>query len=152
MVNFDLMISKIEENGIRGNELELMKGFFKHRIIFINERSTLSTDIKLRKGTPQGSPLSSLLFIIFINNNLKPHQTSTLTAYADNVVLLTANSDPFAIQHTTQITIDRLENWYCTNKMQVNTNKTKGLVLRHPNKQLPASAKIELRYRGEIIE
>ena len=68
LVNCDILLSKLNHYGIRGTPLKLLKSFLNNRSQYVKIDGFRSSSSQVTLGTPQGSILSPLLFIIFIND------------------------------------------------------------------------------------
>ena len=89
--------------------------------------------IEMTNGIPQGSVISPILFNIFINDlkeylNLENDFEETLF-YADDICIVT-NS-----KKSTKRKITLLEEWMLKNKLNLNKNKTKILVIENSKKK-----------------
>ena len=58
----------MKQLGLRGNVLKFVEDFLKDRSIQVRVGEAMSRSYFLENGTPQGSVLSPLFFIIMINN------------------------------------------------------------------------------------
>ena len=67
-VNHTILIRKMYAYGIRGNILKWFESYLTDRSQYLTYDSIKSNTSFLNCGVPQGSILSPLLFIIFINN------------------------------------------------------------------------------------
>jgi ribonuclease P/MRP protein subunit RPP40 len=86
-------------------------------------------------GVIQGSVLGPILFIIFIsdiNSYIPP--SIQLTKYADD--LGTYNDYKDTKDDNTQLAIDGVEKWAKDNNMQINTNKTKHMIINQQKNQI----------------
>ena len=64
------------EIGIPTKMIRLLNSFLTNRHLTVNQDSTISNKIDLKASTPQGSALSQLLFIFYVNDTPNPHQES----------------------------------------------------------------------------
>ena len=90
-----------------------------------NGKTSAST--VLNTGAPQGCVLSPLLFSLFTNNCTSHHSSVKLIKFADDTTLvgLITNADESAYREE----VARLVAWGETNYLQLNTTKTKEMVV-----------------------
>ena len=96
----DGIIYKLTQNGISGNLLNLPEDFLKEKKQCVVLNGQVSTWKNINAGVPQGSILSPLLFLIYINN-----LTEALTT---NVKLFTHDTSLFSVVHDTQTSANDL--------------------------------------------
>ena len=58
----------MKQLGLRGNVLKFVEDYLKDRSIQVRVGAAMSSTYFVENGTPQGSVLSPLLFIIMIND------------------------------------------------------------------------------------
>ena len=74
--------------GIQGNALIWISDFLKNRKINVRFNGVYSHERKTWDNVPQGSVLSALLFLIYINN-IHPHlhKETKMACYVDDIVI-----------------------------------------------------------------
>ena len=98
----------------------------------VKSNNKLSEWLEVIAGVIQGSVLGPTLFILFISdlNEYLP-DTTDLTKFADDLltycIFNNINDD------TTQEAVNRIQKWTDDNKMKLNTNKTKHMIINQGN-------------------
>ena len=119
----DDLIFKLQENGISGNLLKVLKHFLTNRKqrVVLNGQSSLWTNVKA--GVPLGSILGPLLFLIYINN---------LADLSSNTKLLADDTSLFSVIHDSVIMtselnndLSRIKQWAFQWKMSFNPDPNK---------------------------
>ncbi len=70
-LDYKIFTQKLEYYGIKGTNLELFQNYLTERKQYVEFDSTKSNMLDINTGVPQGSILGPLLFIIYINENVK---------------------------------------------------------------------------------
>jgi hypothetical protein len=126
-VSHNKLLLKIEAYGIQGPLLGWIRSFITDRHQSVSINSTLSTPKPCISGVPQGSVLSPLLFLLFLNDLPECIKHSSIYLYADDAKLLKPIScrlDCFLFQQD----LDALAAWCST--WQLSLNITKCLYIR----------------------
>ena len=71
--------------GIRGNALELMKSYITNQKQYVFYNNEYLNPITPAFGTPQGSILGPLIFLIYASDIVNAARLLSLTLYADDV-------------------------------------------------------------------
>ena len=98
-----------------------------------NKNKTYSDWYKIKHGTPQGSCLGPLLFLVFCNDLRLNLEYMSCIQFADDTTLFYAEKNldvlKCCVEHDTKIIMD----WFRANSLTLNVQKTKYLLFR-PNK------------------
>jgi retron-type reverse transcriptase len=92
----------------------------------------ISSSREIKQGVPQGSVLSPLLFLLYINDLPINIHEDKLVMYADDINMLISDSDPRVLQIKISEVVAELETWFNRNDLIINAVKT-GVMLFHNN-------------------
>ena len=73
------------EEGIPTKIIRLLSSFLTNRHLRVHQDNAVSNKIELKAGTPQGSELSPLLFIFYVNDTPKPSPGVFTSKFADDM-------------------------------------------------------------------
>ena len=110
----------------------------------------------VRQGVPQGSILGPILFLVFVNDMPLHLNNSTIDIYADDTTLsLSANwNNITSLTQALSNDLENIEKWSTENKMYINTEKTKALLVtgkRLQHKVSEETATLKLRLQTQQI-
>ena len=117
------------------------KQFLNGRTSLIELNSSISDTFELRRGNPQGSPLSPLLYILYTSDSLLSIPNHTISnLFADDTVLCLWSSAPTTrrLQIRLQESIDAFSSWCHMWKLELQGERTKLIrFTNHSRKKYP---------------
>ena len=134
----ETLLKKLEIYGIRGTPLEWFCSYLKNRTMRAKcttglSHSELSQTYKMGFGTPQGSCLRPLLFIIFYND-LNIHLTYlSCIQFADDTTLYGLSKSIRLLQCEIEHDLAVITDWFRANKLTLNADKTISVIFNLKN-------------------
>lgn len=147
------LLRKLENYGVRGSVLDWLKSYLESRYQNVKCGDILSHNREINIGVPQGSILGPLLFILYINDIGLAIVNCKFHLFADDTLLyLTGGSYP---EMTRKMNEDLcvLSKWFSTNKLKLNVNKTKCMLLAKETQYKEClGSNVNVKLDGNIIE
>jgi len=120
-VNHSILLQKLEIYGVRGIIQKWFKSYLSNRkqyTVLSNHESELES---ISCAVPQGSVLSPLLFLIYIND-IQYAISSNYTKvklFADDTNLFLRNRDPAQLFHLANTCMAQLHEWFTVNRLSL---------------------------------
>ena len=125
-----ILLNKIEHYGVRGLPLSLFTSYLSNRKQAVVVRQSMSSFLNIKSGVPQGSILGPLLFLIYINDLTSISRDAFPLLFADDTNLLFYDKTPVLLSNKINTELCKFHTWFQTNKLSMNTKKTKLIVFR----------------------
>jgi len=157
----EILLDKLYHYGIRGVSHELFSNFQQNRMQCTKIGAFKSSYKRISCRVPQGTVISPLLFLIYINDITKASSFHT-TLFVDDVNLHMSNSCINVLQTTVNLELCKIDHWVRANKLSLDYNKTNFMLLTS-RKHNPASFKVtinnhnispedKLKYLGVLLD
>nr|CAH7768887.1 unnamed protein product [Callosobruchus chinensis] len=123
-VNISFVSKKIEKIGIRGCLNDWVTSFLKHRHFFVKIGNEKSNEFYSNWGTPQGSVLGPLIFLIFINDLPQYLSHGRIFLYADDTNIVVSDCSKSGLMDKIDIVTNEFISWCEKNSLIINSSKT----------------------------
>ena len=133
-VDHNILLRKLEYYGIIHKELNWHTSYLSDRLQCCKIDGQISSKLKVRLGIPQGSCLGPLLFLVYINDLPQCLANSEPDIYADDTSLTNNEKDLAALENKVNRDLFNIEKWLYANKLQLNTVKTKYMIIATPHR------------------
>lgn len=128
-VDHNILLTKLKYLGIKGHAHKWFESYLTSRSQKCYVNGTLSDEVPVICGVPQGSILGPLLFLIFINDLTCSLQHSKARMYADDTSLtFTACTIP-ELQKMMETDLYHIKQWLQCNKLSLNIMKTEYMII-----------------------
>lgn len=128
-----LLLNKLERYGMRGHILSLIRNYLSARTQYIRLDDTESVRHEVGTGVPQGSNLGPLLFLLYVNDIFQLQLRGKIILYADDTIVLYTAQNVADLEEMMQGDLDMIHNWLNYNKLTLNCEKTKYMILTSAN-------------------
>ena len=119
------LLSKLHDYGTPRQVTKWIAAFLRTRTAEVVINGTKSRRVRMKQGLPQGSVLSPLLFILFINDITKDIPADvTSPLFADDASLYSTNESKEVAEERLQVAVSAVERWSKDNKLDLNIKKS----------------------------
>ena len=137
---------KLRLLGLPDGILRWISSFLSDRKMRVFVNGKLSRDINPSFGVPQGSPISPLLFILFVTDIAVNIKDTKISQFADDIALYYSNKIFEQSVLNLQRNLNKLDIWCKTWRMGLNPSKSKIIIFNHRLKrQLPSPLNLKLQ-------
>ena len=143
-IDHDILAKKLEMYGLEQNVQKFMINYMSNRKQQTTVNGFCSPQEKITYGTAQGSILGPLIFILYVNdifNSIDPE--ASIHMYADDTLIMCKADDIQSATVKAQNVFQEMSTWCEANKLTINVEKTKYMVVRHTKPPQEPSFKTE---------
>ena len=124
-VDHSILLKKLELYGVTDRNYSWFKNYLSNRKQFIQINNEENTELEIITcGVPQGSILGPLLFLLLLDPIM----------YADDTNLFLTHKDISYLFETVNLQLERINQWFISNKLSLNVSKTKYSFFHKPSK------------------
>lgn len=151
-IDRERLLRKMHQYGIKGAALEWFRSYLQNRMQQVRYNDEWSKLLSTEYGVPQGSVLGPLLFIIYINDIVKAcSEDCKIKMFADDTLIYVTGESSMEIERKMNVALNVMEEWMNANKLKMNAEKTKYMIVRSIRKELKGNITVKC-LDGTVIE
>ena len=122
-ISHEKLLYKLENYGIRGIPLTLLKSYMTNRQQITNFNGKKSDVLNTYYGVPQGSVLGPLLFILYINDIINCSKLGHFVMFADDTNIFVTGSNEKEVYFKANRLLKKLNLYMLSNQLHIDTEK-----------------------------
>src|SRR6218665_1758613 len=152
MLHIPTLLRKLQNYGIVGNVANFITNFLSNRTFQVKVGTEFSNKFPQENGTPQGSVISPLLFLIMINDIPSGPDGVDMSLFADDSAVYFGSTNTKLLVNKIQQSMNAISNWCNENGFKISINKTTGVLFTNKNKSNIPKIKINIGNEDIKIE
>jgi hypothetical protein len=132
-ISHKILLHKLNRYGARGIANKWFESYLQNITQYVQIDNNKSSCQNINCGVPRGSILGPLLFLIYINDISNSADVNILS-FADDTTIYMSHSNMEELFRQANQNINKICNWFCANKLSLNANKTKYIIMRPSSK------------------
>ena len=148
MLHVPTLLKKIQNLGIVGNTYDWVENFLSHRSFQVKVGAELSDIFLQENGTPQGSVISPLLFLLMINDIPNGIDGVEMSLFADDSAIYVGHRNVKILKQKIQLSMNIINNWCNKNGFKISINKTTGVLFSKRSNL----SKIDIKIEQQLIK
>ena len=139
-LNHNLLLNKLEKYGVRGIGLQWFTSYLENRKLRSkvhvenDENPYYSQYCDISYGTPQGSCLGSLLFLVYTNDIYMHLKLTNCILFADDTTIYKSHRNLNYLLFCLKTDLDIITDWFKANELTLNLSKSECMIFK-PNQR-----------------
>jgi ribonuclease HI len=155
------LLIKLKKIGVGGHMFRWIRDFLSDRTFQVRIGNKLSSTYKLENGTPQGSVISPLLFLIMIDDLPQKLQDVDVSLFADDTAIFKTSKNINHLNKVMQKNMDAIQQWADMWGFKISTEKTVIVLFTNSSgkskvnislKGIPLKVKGSVKFLGMIFD
>ena len=135
-INHNILIRKLQHYGVRGLALDWFISYLSNRNQVVTVNGVQSELLSVSCGSPQGSVLGPILFLLYINDFHKSSKLFDFHLFADDANLFYENKNISVLETTVNAELNRVYDWLCANMLSLNIQKSNYVIFHPPQRNI----------------
>ena len=153
LVDHKIILQKLAEYNFHDSSLAWFTSYLSDRAQIVKVNGCTSEECSITSGVPQGSILGPIIFLMSINDLPLQETLSDINIFADDATESACGKDIEEIETKLQRKANNIEKWAQANKMVVNGEKTKGMLMTSQQKlRTLTNSDLNIIVGGKTIE
>lgn len=136
-INFNIAYQKLTKLGITDKCLNFIRSYLEDRTQVCKIDGSMSNEMKILNGVPQGSVLGPLIFLIYINSLCQLNIDGNIFCYADDTALFFEDRNWDLVFQKANNFFFQVHKWFIENKLFLNESKSVVLCFHNNVKTAP---------------
>ena len=128
MVNYDLLLNKLEHHGVHDVGLSLFSSFLHDRSQYVSINNSILCIQNISCGVPQGFVLGSFLFTLYINDIASISSTNP-RLFVDDTCHILNDKKLKNLQTKIRTEVTKINKWLIANKLTLNLSKSNVIII-----------------------
>ena len=135
-----ILLNKMNKYGIRGIANKWFASYLETRVLRVkcsvasSKKKTISDDKPIEIGTPQGSCLGPLLFLLYNNDLYLNLEHTKVILFADDTTIYMGHRNLNYLRWCIETDLSIIGDWFRANKLTLNVGKSCCILLKKNNK------------------
>lgn len=147
-----LLLLKLRKFGLGPKIINWMSEYLTDRTQITKYNNSVSSMKNSIFGVPQGTVLGPNLFLLYINDIVQYVNKCNIQLFADDTLLYLIGENVDEIVNTINEELRIIEKWLSGNSLDVNTSKTKFLIIKSKYNMIDINSHSGIYINGESIE
>ena len=139
IIDHHILLNKLEYYGVRDVALQWFCSYLHQRKQYLIVNGVKSSIQCNNCGVPQGSVLSHLLFLIYINDIVNYSNLFRFSLFADDTVATLSGKNLQTLVSSVNREISNVSLWFKVNKLSLNLSKTNYIIFRTRKRRVPTN-------------
>lgn len=162
-IDRDRLLQKLYKMGVANRELRWFSSYLSDRKQKVKIGEVTSNEINNAIGTPQGSVLGAILFILYINDLPGAIKWCDVNLFADDTLIFCHGKNINDLINKIESDLGNIDRYLKANKLKLNVDKTKCMIIKGKRNNVvndvtiricgvPIDETNEMKYLGVLID
>jgi len=142
MLHVPTLLHKLQNIGITGHTFNWIKSFLSNRTFQVKVGAELSYKYSQENGTPQGSIISPILFLMMINDIPPGLHGVDMTLFADDSAIYVGHRNIKILEKKIQSSLNAIHEWCDKNGFKISINKTTAVLFSYARSKPKINIKV----------